>query len=124
MKHKFFLVDDDAIFNTITLTVIKRLYPDSEIEVYQNSVEAIKTFTEKPYHSTIFLFDIRMPGHSGFNLLDACKELPKEHFTDCKFYLLTSSLDERDKNKGLSYDNINGYIEKPFTIDKLKNLKI
>ncbi len=124
MKHKFFLVDDDAIFNTITLTVIKRLFPDSEIEVYQSSVEALKMLNAKPFHSTIFLFDIRMPGHSGFNLLDTCNQLPKEHFTDCKFYLLTSSLDERDKNKGLSYNNINGYIEKPLTTEKLKNLLI
>lgn len=122
MKHNFFIVDDDDIFNTISLAVINRMDPEAQITVYQSSAGALSEIKLKTFTNTIFLFDIRMPSIDGFKLLDAISELPESSFTNCKFYLLTSSLDERDRLKGLAYKCVTGFIEKPLTTDKLKSV--
>jgi CheY-like chemotaxis protein len=63
-----------------------------------------------------------MPEINGFELLDAFQKLPPHHFSNSQVYFVTSSLDERDREKGLSYPLITGYLEKPISIAKIKEV--
>jgi CheY-like chemotaxis protein len=118
----FVLIDDDEIFNFLHQAVIRQVAADASIQVFQSSKAALEAIHEKPFQNCIFLIDIRMPEINGFELLDAFQQLPADHFTNSQVYFVTSSLDDRDREKGLSYPLITGYLEKPISIDKIKEI--
>jgi len=118
----FVLIDDDEIFNFLHQAVIRQVAADASISVFQSSKAALQAIHAAPFHNCIFLIDIRMPEINGFELLDAFQQLPADHFTNSQVYFVTSSLDDRDREKGLSYPLITGYLEKPISMDKIKEI--
>jgi CheY-like chemotaxis protein len=118
----FVLIDDDEIFNFLHQAVIRQVAADASISEFQSSKAALEAIHAKPFQNFIFLIDIRMPEINGFELLDAFQQLPADHFAQSQVYFVTSSLDDRDREKGLSYPLITGYLEKPISIDKIKEI--
>lgn len=68
----------------------------------------------------IFL-DINMPGMDGFDFLDSFNKFSENRISKIKVFMLTSSDNPKDRemaeNKGVA-----GYIVKPLTTDKIKEL--
>lgn len=124
MKHhlRFILIDDDDIFNFLHQAVIKEVIPEAEVLAFQSSKEAMDFITANKAPETIFLIDIRMPELNGFELIHSIQELPEEAISGSRFYFLTSSLDDRDRTRGLSFKIVSGYLEKPISIEKIKEL--
>ena len=118
----FVLIDDDEIFNFLHQAVIRQVAADASIQVFQSSKAALEAIHAAPFNDCIFLIDIRMPEINGFELLDAFQKLPPHHFSNSQVYFVTSSLDDRDREKGLSYPLITGYLEKPISISKIKEI--
>jgi response regulator RpfG family c-di-GMP phosphodiesterase len=119
---RFVLIDDDEIFNFLHHSVIKEVFPQAEILSFQSSMEAKEHLGAHPVIRAVFLIDIRMPELNGFELVEYFESLPKEHFSGSSFYFLTSSLDERDKTRAGNYGLITGYLEKPISIEKIKEV--
>ncbi len=124
MKHhlRFILIDDDDIFNFLHQAVIKEVIPHAEVLSFQSSKEAMEFVSNGQVSETIFLIDIRMPELNGFELIHAIQNLPEEAIRGSRFYFLTSSLDDRDRTRGLSFKIVSGYLEKPISIEKIKEL--
>jgi len=57
---------------------------------------------------------------SGLELLDELMQKSVEPFQKVKIFVVTSSLDERDKQKALSYPIVSGFLIKMITLESLK----
>ena len=89
------------------------------VTVYNDPLMAISNFKAKEYDLAVF--DIRMPGMSGFELLKKVSQVDK----DLKVCFLTAfELEEDDlKRNGIDSDCINCFIKKPIRIsDFLKRV--
>jgi CheY-like chemotaxis protein len=61
-----------------------------------------------------------MPEMSGLELLDELMKDSIQPFEKVKIFVVTSSLDDRDKERALSFPIVSGFLIKMITIESLK----
>jgi len=121
MSYWVVVVDDDLI----TSEVQKQLIIDSGLSDQPLSFKDGKEFMDalaelqKKSDTYIVLLDINMPQMDAWQVMD---QLTEEQWSQVKVYITTSSTDQRDKERASRY-RIDGYIEKPLTINKCMELK-
>ncbi len=121
MSYWVVVVDDDLI----TTEVQKQMIIDSGLSTKPMSyrdgkefVDALAVLQENPEKYVVFL-DINMPGMDAWQVMD---QLTEAQWKKVKVYITTSSTDQRDKERAQQYQ-IDGYIEKPLTMNKCMELK-
>jgi CheY-like chemotaxis protein len=125
--NKFYIIDDEEIFNFLNTEVIHHIDATSKINEFTSALDAIDFLKESISSSDfelpdyIFL-DVRMPEMNGFEFLDEIQKLPSDIFSKTKLFMLSSSLDERDVNKALSYSIVKGFLSKPLSEENLKSI--
>ena len=75
--------------------------------------------SEEGLPEVIFL-DLNMPIMDGWEFLDEFGKLSEEK--DIRIYILSSSVDSRDMERAKKYGMVNGFIAKPLTDAKIKEL--
>jgi CheY-like chemotaxis protein len=115
------LIDDDPINNLINKRLIKKLTLSSNIKEFLEAEEALKYLQSlPPLKQVLILVDINMPVMNGWDFL---KEYA--HF-ECSrrdtIIMLSSSIDFQDRQKTKDFPYVDGFIEKPLTFEKLKNI--
>lgn len=124
---KILLVDDDDTSNFINKLVLKGMDISGEINVSTNGEDALNYLIENCVNDsnklghTLILLDINMPVMNGFEFLDALKEHPELCEDDLKICMLTSSTNPEDIKRAKQY-NIHGYLDKPLTAQKIKEV--
>lgn len=125
MKH-FILIDDDVVFNFIHTEVIKRVLPDAAVDTYNCPSEGLEYIAGRIERNEklpdVLLLDIRMPELDGFELLAELEKLPASSLDSMAIYMLTSSLDDRDRMKALRSPLVRGFKNKPLTENKLMEI--
>ncbi len=122
------LVDDDKITNFINKKIIKRADIDVAVKVNSSVTEALNylkgmnthPINEYPRPGIIFL-DINMPGMNGWDFIDEYKKLPNEQKKKIIIAMLTTSINPDDENIANLTPEINMYLQKPLTVEKLEN---
>lgn len=119
----FILIDDDAIFNYIHEKTLRNQCPQCSIISFVSSQKALD-FVIEHYSggSTIPLclfLDINMPEYNGFAFMDQLLLRLPNFMEENPIYILTSSLNEKDKQKAALYPNLKGYLEKPLNRHQL-----
>lgn len=126
MQSKFIVVDDDPISNTICRLTLEMVLGKVEMESFTNPKEALDYITEKyamPTPSkTILLLDINMPIMSGWEFLERFDALHVNVKNAIDIYILSSSVDPRDKDRSYSNKNVRNYLLKPLTVDVIKKV--
>jgi CheY-like chemotaxis protein len=124
--RKYMLIDDDEIFNFLNKRILELSGTDGKISVYTSAQNALKwlkdSIGEKDAWPEIILLDIRMPIMDGFAFLDGFMQLPAEKIRMVKVFMLTSSLDEKDRKRSASYPVVYGYYSKPMTPEILREM--
>ena len=105
MSHVIALVDDDR--NILTSVSIALQAEGFVTRVYSDGATALKAFAENP--ADLGVFDIKMPGMDGMELLRRVRE-----FSSMPAIFLTSKDDELDEALGLAM-GADDYIAKPFS---------
>ncbi len=105
MSHVIALVDDDR--NILTSVSIALQAEGFVTRVYSDAATALKAFAENP--ADLGVFDIKMPGMDGMELLRRVRE-----FSSMPTIFLTSKDDELDEALGLAM-GADDYIAKPFS---------
>jgi CheY-like chemotaxis protein len=123
---QFLLIDDDEMINFIHQRVIQSVYPDAVIEQVVSPTEALQLLQVKTetadYSSMVILIDINMPEMNGFELLAEINNKFPALVNHARFYVVSSSLFERDRQKALSFSFVKGYLEKPLSKDAMAQL--
>lgn len=71
---------------------------------------------------TLVLLDINMPVMNGFDFLDAFEKLPVASLPTTKVVMLTSSMDERDRQRAFSFASVKDYVRKPIARTEVAGL--
>ena len=118
------IIDDDPIFVFGSKVLLKNNSFASDYLVCQNGKEALDVITpliesEEGFPEVIFL-DLNMPIMDGWEFLDEFGKLSGEK--GIRIYILSSSVDSRDMERAKNYGMVNGFIAKPLTDAKIKEL--
>jgi len=123
---KFIVVDDDPISNTICKLTLEMVLGNVDLESFTNPKEALTYISEKCTASTsrrtILLLDINMPIMSGWEFLERFDAFHENVKTGIDVYILSSSVDPRDKDRSYANKNVRNYLLKPLTVDAIKKV--
>lgn len=126
IPKRIIVIDDDSINNMYCRYIIKEALSE-EVEVMmfaipQKAVNYINSeYSLNPVQTVIFL-DINMPVLSGWDVLDELgnSEIIINQFF--KIYILSSSVDPKDKERADSSPFVNGFIEKPLEVTVVRRI--
>jgi len=111
------LIDDDQVFTDVTTMLIKQVRPDLDVQIYNNSREAISE--EQNREADLLLVDIYMPDKNGWEVAESFK---KKNKNLSNLYIISSSIDSHDRIKAKKELGAADFISKPLTTDKLSSI--
>ena len=121
------LIDDDDVANFIYSRIIANSAIANNIKTYQSAQAALNYLKECEEGNfsppEIIFLDINMPVMSGWDFLekyDSFSNLIKEN---TRIYMLSSSVYQEDLDKAKSYAEVEDYIIKPLTKEKLMEIR-
>ncbi len=129
---RILLVDDDSINNFYNESLLRHnlgfkgeiavcLHGQDAMDYLKNEGDYIENGQKYPTPDLILL-DINMPIMDGFEFLDAYDALPKEKKARIIIVMLTSSLNEKDRDRASTYKSLTDYISKPLDADSLQEV--
>lgn len=122
MRLKILLVDDDPVVQYLHKTVLSSCnYPAQEM--FSNGKLALDYILEEDNKEIVFLvlLDINMPIMNGWEFLE---ELNKTNtLSKVKVVVVTSSIDQSDKEKAEGHHCVFGFLEKPLLENHVNDLK-
>ena len=127
MMKSILLIDDEDINLFILQNLLRLSGINAEIVFFNTSRKGINHLRDLVDRGEKFpdliLLDIEMPVLNGWDFLDLYKEFDKTHTYNCKVIIFTTSIIEQDMIKAKSYDEVEDFVNKPMTIEMLKNIQ-
>jgi len=126
-KHNtVLLIDDSYIDNLINRKILENNKFAESITVIDSPQEAINFLKNKQaegddFPEVIFL-DLRMPGMSGFELLQELHSIIGHKAGEIKIFVLSSSLDPSDLKRAQENSLVTRFIGKPLTNKILEDI--
>ncbi|MBN8569256.1 MAG: response regulator [Ignavibacteria bacterium] len=124
---RYLIVDDDKANNMLCKMILQKTFAKAEVISYDSPREALNyinnhyLISDDNFKTVIFL-DINMPDITGWEFLDIFKDFNENIRNFFTIYMLSSSVDYKDKNLATENPLVEGYIEKPLTREKIKNI--
>lgn len=118
------IIDDDDIFLFLCSKALQNVGHTEEIKKFTNSQQGLQYLLESSdvTYPTMLMIDINMPLVNGWEIVETLERKKPDIFNHCKIFILSSSIDTRDKEKAMSYRNVAGFIIKPVSEAYLTNL--
>ena len=124
MINTICIIDDDPIFRFGTKKMMEKIQFSLNFLVYKNGKEAFDNLALKLQLNTnlpdVILLDLNMPIMDGWQFLEEFTKITNSE--RIPIYIVSSSVDSRDIAKAKSYDIVNNYIIKPFSLSGIKDL--
>lgn len=121
-----FIVDDDKIYRYTTEKYIELLKLAKEVRTYSDGEEALNSIKENVNNADklpdIILLDVNMPIMDGWDFIEEYTSLNPSPVKKITLYMVSSSIDERDRDRALKIAQITDYIVKPITEEYLIKL--
>ena len=112
------LIDDDPINNLINKRLINKLNPSINILEFMEVEKALFFLNTASNGENLILLDINMPVMNGWDFLLFYAKI-KDKRND-KIIMLSSSIDNQDRQRAMEFSYVEGFIEKPLTGPKLE----
>lgn len=124
--NTIFIVDDDPIHQQIAKIMIERQAISSHIRVFSDAQDVLDLLRENAGDvqalPDLILLDLNMPVMDGWEFLEEYAvfqdRLPKQ----IRIFVLTSSIDEKDKERVNAYSFVTGYLTKPLSKEIIAHL--
>lgn len=121
-----FIVDDDPIHQQITQIMIDRQGISNSMQAFSDAQEVLDYLAGHQGDCSalpdVILLDLNMPVMDGWEFLDAYSTLSNTLCRKIQIYVLTSSIDENDRERVGSYSFVKGYLTKPLSRDTILQL--
>ncbi|WP_375253690.1 response regulator [Dokdonia donghaensis] len=120
------IIDDDPIFVFGAQRLMKMSNFCKGFLIFHDGEQALNHLlpvlrgTVKSAIPDVILLDINMPILDGWQFLDGIITI--DVVKEITIFIVTSSIDPRDKEKAETYSNVKNFIVKPITQDKLNDL--
>ena len=122
----FVIIDDDYINNIICLKVLKIAFPEAIIRTFLDPGEGleylISTYSKSDSNNAMLFLDINMPFTTGWDVLDKYMNTPDGLREKIKIYILSSSVNQQDKEKSSRYAAVLDYLVKPLSLQYLDDI--
>lgn len=116
--NKILMIDDDVLTNVLNRKIVQALLPEMPVEVYIDIDDALSDIKNMgPMNQTLIFLDINFPGRGGWEFLDDYSTISDS----ANVIVLSSSIDNRDREKARSYTSVIDYITKPLSFDFVKS---
>jgi CheY-like chemotaxis protein len=118
------IIDDNAVDGWLVQRMIQRLAPQVKVTRFtdpqQGLAYLIQLHRMAPEQLPDILFlDLYMPQLSGWQLMEACQQLPLNGQPGgMQIYILTSSISQADKSRSQEFPQVKAYLSKPLRKDK------
>jgi len=118
---RIFIIDDNQIDLLISRKLLLKNKADLEVQEYVQAQQALADITgQSSNNPDVILLDLNMPEMDGWEFLEALKAAQVQ--SNVKVYVLTSSLDDRDRTKAKNYEVVAGYLTKPLNDVAIQNI--
>ena len=119
-QKRFLFIDDDPLHNMICRMTIEMVLGKVSSESFTNpqaGLDYLKTvfFETDPSSQGVLLLDINMPLMNGWEFLERFDNLPSGIKDRVQIYILSSSVDRRDKERSYANKNVKDFLMKPLT---------
>lgn len=126
MIKKFITVDDDAFNNELCkMSIELALGDDADITTFEKPEAALK-FIEEHYMSqqepSVLFLDINMPKMDGWEFMEKFEAFPETIKNQFTVYIVSSSVDPRDKEKAEMNKHVKAFLSKPVTVEMVENI--
>lgn len=125
-KVNVLLIDDDAIYQFVSCKTLEATGYTNKINVCSNGEEAYHFLEENMNNSNelpdVILLDVNMPVMNGWEFLDLYQALKPHLSKDMQLFLVTSSMNDQDREYSKRYNCVQDYIVKPLARDKISEI--
>lgn len=123
---KVVIIDDDEIYRFTSSLLLQKINADIQIIEFDDGEMALdylrKIPGSNPDWPDIVLIDINMPLLDGWDFLELASVIENKPQHKPAFFMVSSSIDPRDKNRVNEYPGLNGYLEKPLEFEIMKKV--
>lgn len=120
------IIDDDKIYRYTIEKYIKMLDLAEEVILYadgEDALDFLKTNAKKKDELPDIIFlDVNMPLLDGWEFMESYQNVKPLLIKEIKIYMVSSSIDERDKTRALNIPGICDFIVKPIEEQHLRDL--
>jgi len=122
---KILMIDNDDVFEFIFRETLRLAHIDCDIEYKTTANDALKYLEKsksKDFPDMIFI-DLNMPGKNGFEFLDDFAKKKLNSRGEKPFVaMISSSINEKDIKKAVSYPFVSDFLIKTIEMDYIKYL--
>lgn len=120
--QKILIIDDDAIVIFLQQKILQKCGFINVPYTFCGGKEALEFLAnEDPDDEFLILLDINMPGMSGWEVLENLKTM--EISKNINVIMVTSSIDNGDKQKAENFSYVISFIEKPISMETCNRIK-
>ncbi|RZM28950.1 MAG: response regulator [Pedobacter sp.] len=113
MNRKILIIDDDPIVLFLHETILGDSAKGAAVLTFESGTLAQEYIIKHKSDELLLLLDINMPVVNGWQLLDFLSTVSFQ--SEIAVLMVTSSVNDSDKEKALSYPMVNGFLIKPLT---------
>lgn len=107
-------IDDDELWNMVHKKLVS-ISIDLETKSFFNAKKALELLENTTEYPDVIFLDLMMPEMTGFEFLDALQN----NGINVPVVVLSSSIQDSDIDKSLTYDNVVTYLTKPLKKENL-----
>ncbi len=123
---KLIIIDDDPIHQKIVQIILKKQDTFDEIDSYTEAEIAVEMLEENAKNRDnlpdVILLDLNMPVMDGWDFLESFEKIKNKLLKTIKIFVVTSSVDEKDKSRAKQYNSVVDYITKPLSDESVKKI--
>lgn len=122
---KVFIIDDDPIHQRIAQIMIGKHEIFNESNSFTEAEQALEYLKNNTKNAEglpdVILLDLNMPVVDGWDFLEAFDKFQADLVKKINIFIVTSSVDEKDRLRSQNFPFVKGFISKPLSPDVIRS---